>query len=94
MTLRTHFWMRTVVECILSDVQMPEMSGLEMLRNLNAQGIHIPVVFITAFCTDAIRKEALRIGAHACLSKPADHLVVLQFLEDVASGTNTPRLNH
>ena len=55
------------VHCILSDVQMPKMNGLEMLRALNAQGSQVPVIFITAFCTEAIQREALRAGAHACL---------------------------
>ncbi|MFJ5383783.1 response regulator transcription factor [Cupriavidus sp. CER94] len=77
--------------CILSDVQMPRISGLEMLRTLNAQGSQVPVIFITAFCTDAIRREALRAGAQACLCKPVDGAAVQRFLEDVASGALAPR---
>ena len=77
--------------CILSDVQMPKISGLEMLRTLNAQGSQVPVIFITAFCTDAIRREASRAGAQACLCKPVDGAAVQRFLEDVASGALTPR---
>ncbi len=76
----------STVHCIFSDVQMPKMGGLEMLRNLNAQGSQVPVIFITAFCTEAIRREALRAGARACLSKPVDESAVQQFLEGVASG--------
>lgn len=74
------------VHCILSDVQMPKMNGLEMLRALNAQGSQVPVLFITAFCTEAIRREALRAGAHACLCKPVEGIAVQQFLDGVASG--------
>ncbi|WP_066732763.1 response regulator transcription factor [Cupriavidus sp. D384] len=77
--------------CILSDVQMPKMNGLDMLRTLNAQGSQVPVIFITAFCTEAIRREALRAGAHACLCKPVDGAAVQRFLEDVASGALAPR---
>lgn len=77
--------------CIVSDVQMPKMSGLEMLRTLNAQGSAVPVIFITAFCTDAIRREALRAGAVACLCKPVEGAAVQQFLDDVASGTLASR---
>lgn len=77
--------------CILSDVQMPKIGGLEMLRTLNAQGSRVPVIFITAFCTEAIRREALRAGAHACLCKPVDGGAVQRFLEDVASGALAPR---
>ncbi|MDT6964581.1 MULTISPECIES: response regulator transcription factor [unclassified Cupriavidus] len=76
----------SLVQCILSDVQMPRTSGLELLRILNAQGSRVPVVFITAFCTEAIRREALRAGAQACLSKPVDEAAVQRFLDDVASG--------
>ena len=77
--------------CILSDVQMPKINGLEMLRTLNAQGSQVPVIFITAFCTEAIRREALRAGAQACLCKPVDGAAVQRFLEDVASGALAPR---
>lgn len=79
------------VTCIVSDVQMPRMSGLQMLRALNAQGSEVPVIFITAFCTEAIQREAMRAGAMACLSKPVDGAKLQVFLEEVASGSFSHR---
>ncbi|ESJ21487.1 response regulator receiver [Cupriavidus sp. HPC(L)] len=73
--------------CIISDIQMPAMSGLELLRLLRAQGSEIPVIFITAFCTEAIRREALRAGAVAFLCKPVNGAEIQHCLEIVASGS-------
>lgn len=73
--------------CIVSDIQMPAISGLEMLRILNAQGSRVPVIFITAFCSDAIRAEALNAGAVAFLCKPVNGTEIQRCLEGVASGT-------
>jgi FixJ family two-component response regulator len=72
------------VACIISDVQMPGMSGIEMQRTLVGDQRALPIIFITAFCTDAIRKEALAIGARSCLTKPVDGAAVQAFLEQVA----------
>lgn len=72
--------------CIISDIQMPAMSGLEMLRILRGQGSDIPVIFITAFCTEAIRREAVRAGAVAFLCKPVNGADIQHWLETVASG--------
>ncbi len=79
------------VACIISDVQMPKMNGLDMLRSLNAQGSTVPVIFITAFCTEAIRREALRAGAVACLAKPVDSAEIQRCLDGVASGSHASR---
>ncbi|MEN7528293.1 MULTISPECIES: response regulator transcription factor [unclassified Cupriavidus] len=75
----------TSVTCIVSDVQMPEMSGIEMLRLLKAQGSTVPVIFITAFCTESIRREALRAGALAFLCKPVNGAEIQRHLDAVAA---------
>ena len=58
--------------CLISDVQMPGMSGLQLHRKLIASGRRIPVIFITAFPDERVRKQALRAGAVCYLSKPFD----------------------
>jgi FixJ family two-component response regulator len=56
--------------CIISDVNMPGLNGLELQRRLVAQGRNIPFIFVTAFPDQAIRDRALKAGATGFLSKP------------------------
>jgi FixJ family two-component response regulator len=58
--------------CLISDVQMPGMNGLQLHRKLLASGSRVPVIFITAFPDERIRKQALEAGAVCYLSKPFD----------------------
>ncbi|MGA7264937.1 MAG: response regulator, partial [Stellaceae bacterium] len=58
--------------CLISDVQMPGMNGLQLHRKLLASGRHIPVIFITAFPDERVRKRAVAAGAVCYLSKPFD----------------------
>ena len=46
--------------CLISDVQMPGMNGLQLHRKLITSGRHIPVIFITAFPDERVRKRALK----------------------------------
>jgi FixJ family two-component response regulator len=56
--------------CIVADVQMSSMSGLDLLTHMHAQGYTVPFVFITAFPEESIRAHALRAGAIGFLAKP------------------------
>ena len=58
--------------CLISDVQMPGMSGLQFHRELLASGGRVPVIFITAFPDERMRKQALKAGAVCYLGKPFD----------------------
>ncbi|MPZ38297.1 MAG: response regulator [Rhizobiales bacterium] len=58
--------------CVLADVQMPGMTGIELQNLLRAQGRTIPMIFITAFFEESIKTRALEAGAVAFLSKPFD----------------------
>jgi FixJ family two-component response regulator len=60
------------ISCLIADVQMPGMNGLQLYRELVASGRRIPVIFITAFSNERVRKRALRAGAVCYLSKPFD----------------------
>jgi FixJ family two-component response regulator len=60
------------VACIICDVQMPGMTGVEMQNNLVAQGSTIPIIFITAFPSDELRRRVLANGAAAFMHKPLD----------------------
>jgi FixJ family two-component response regulator len=65
-------------ECLISDIRMPGMSGLELQAKLNAEGCRIPIVFITAHGDAKMRMQALRAGAVEFLAKPFDDEVLLE----------------
>ncbi|WP_218509961.1 response regulator transcription factor [Variovorax sp. dw_308] len=56
--------------CIVTDFQLPAMSGLELLTELRSRGNQTPVIVVTAHDTPALRQEAMRRGACAYLAKP------------------------
>ncbi|HVI08070.1 MAG TPA: response regulator [Candidatus Binatia bacterium] len=64
--------------CLIIDVRMPGMSGLELQSRLNAEHHSIPTIFITAHANTKMRMEALRAGAVEFLTKPFDNAVLLQ----------------
>ena len=57
---------------ILSDINMPGMTGLEMLPKVKAERPNVPVIMITAYGDDATRKRATELGAAGLLPKPID----------------------
>jgi FixJ family two-component response regulator len=69
------FLKSSVVErtsCIVADMHMPGMDGLKLQGKLIELGYRIPIIFITAFPDDHIRKRALESGAICYLTKPFD----------------------
>jgi FixJ family two-component response regulator len=57
-------------DCSVIDVQMPGMTGLEVLDHLNAAGLDVPVIFMTAHETEGAEEQAMRTGAVGFLRKP------------------------
>jgi CheY-like chemotaxis protein len=57
---------------ILSDINMPGMSGLEMLPKVKAARPNVPVIMITAYGDEATKKKATELGAAGLLTKPID----------------------
>lgn len=66
-------------DCSVIDVQMPGMTGLEVLDRLHAAGLDLPVVFMTAHDTEGAEEQAMRAGAVGFLRKPFadDELIAL-----------------
>jgi len=64
--------------CLIVDVRMPGMSGLELQENLNAEGCRIPTIFITAHGDAKMRAQALRAGAVEFLTKPFNDEVLIE----------------
>src|SRR5260370_1556896 len=58
--------------CLISDIRMPGMSGLELQARLNAESCKIPIIFITAHGDEKMRMQALRAGAVEFMAKPCD----------------------
>jgi FixJ family two-component response regulator len=58
------------VACLITDVQMPGMNGLDLQSCLRADGYDLPIVFISAFAEERARVRALKAGAVAFLRKP------------------------
>jgi FixJ family two-component response regulator len=56
--------------CLVLDLRMPEMSGLELQQTLRDDGHNIPIIIVTAHGEDTARTEALAAGAVAFLNKP------------------------
>ena len=67
--------------CLITDVAMPGMSGLELQERLRELDSSMPVIIITADTSRATRVRALRGGAHACLTKPVNDEVLFRHLE-------------
>src|SRR3979490_773237 len=63
--------------CLIADIRMPGMSGLELQARLNDEKISIPTIFITAHGDSRMRMQALRAGAVEFLAKPFDDEVLL-----------------
>jgi FixJ family two-component response regulator len=63
--------------CLIADIRMPGMSGLELQAKLNAEHCRIPTIFITAHGDTKMRMQALRAGAVEFLAKPFDDEVLL-----------------
>lgn len=78
------------VACVISDVQMPGMTGLQLQRRLIDDGITLPVIFISAFASDAVRRQALDDGALCVLSKPVDGAAILRCLETLQAERGEP----
>jgi FixJ family two-component response regulator len=75
--------------CVITDVQMPAMTGIELQAHLRAQGHRVPFIFITAFPVEISRRRALEAGSICFLTKPFDGDVLIKCLASALSGTRT-----
>ena len=69
-------------DCLITDVQMPGMTGIELQDRLIAQGRYLPVIFITAFPEMRARAQALASGAIGFLAKPFDDRNLISCLNE------------
>lgn len=64
--------------CVIADIQMPGMSGVELQTLLIAEGRHTPFIFMTAFHDEGVRARAMKAGAICFLSKPVDGQILIE----------------
>src|SRR3979409_1929985 len=72
--------------CLIADIRMPGMSGLELQAKLNAEHCRIPTIFITAHGDAKMRMQALRAGAVEFLAKPFDDETLLETVRAALEG--------
>lgn len=67
----------TEIACLIADIRMPGMSGLDLQAKLKAEGGSTPIIFITAHGDEKMRLQAMRAGAVGFLAKPFDAAILL-----------------
>ena len=67
--------------CLITDVQMPGLSGIDLQDRLIARGHRIPIIFITGYPDENVRIRAMKAGAVGFLSKPYNHDHLLGYLD-------------
>lgn len=72
-------------DCIITDIQMPGLSGIELTQRLRAQGRSVPVIMITARTEAGIEQKALASGAACFLRKPFEMDALIACIEDALS---------
>ena len=68
-------------KCVILDIRMPGMSGLELQRRLVSDGSHVRIIFVTAHADEETRAQTLSTGAVACLRKPFNEDALLKAVE-------------
>ena len=71
--------------CLITDQQLPGMSGTDLQKHLREAGYRTPVIFITAYLVPTVRERALAAGAVAFLTKPFDDAVLVDCLQNALS---------
>lgn len=79
------------IDCVIVDVRMPGLSGLELQERLNESGDRLPTIFMTSYSDDATRSRALSGGAVDFLGKPVDDQVLIRSLAEALAGSGRPR---
>ena len=72
--------------CLIVDIRMPKMSGLELQARLKQEECNVPIIFITAYDDAEIRAQAMKEGAVEFLAKPFNHQLLLKMLRGTLDG--------
>ncbi|WP_289163423.1 response regulator [uncultured Parasutterella sp.] len=74
----------SVTGCLISDIRMPGMTGLELQKEMNDRHIHLPIIFLTAHGDIDMAVSAVKAGAIEFLQKPVDQERLLKVVADCA----------
>lgn len=77
--------------CLICDIKIPGMDGIEIQKKLIALGSKLPVIFITGFDTEKTRSEAKKVGAAGYFRKPVDDQALLDAIHWALSGQVCPK---
>ncbi len=77
---------RNQIACLVADIRMPGMSGLELQAKLKAEGSRIPIIFVTAHGDAKMKMQAMNAGAVEFLSKPFDDEFFLEKVRAALKG--------
>lgn len=72
-------------DCLITDIKMPGISGLELQERLNALGSTLPVIVVTSAIDEQTRRRSMDAGAHAFLHKPVSETIILRQLQSALS---------
>lgn len=75
--------------CLLLDVQMPEIDGIELQRRLNEEGIRLPIIMLTAHGSIPMAVNAVRMGAFDFIEKPFNDDTLIKRIQDASAPTRT-----
>lgn len=78
--------------CLVTDVHMPDMTGVDLCEYLIAMGRAIPTILITAHAEDGVRQRMLGLGVACYLHKPLDEAVLMDCLRHAVAGGCKPRV--
>jgi FixJ family two-component response regulator len=82
---------RGKVACLILDIRMPRMSGLDLQARLKQEGSNIPIIFVSAYNDPEIQAQAMKGGAAAFLAKPFDHRPLLKTVRGILDGETLSR---
>jgi FixJ family two-component response regulator len=68
--------------CVIADVQMPGMTGADLQDRLIADGLHTPMIFMTAYSDKRVQKRVMDAGAFGFLSKPFDDECLIKCIDE------------
>lgn len=77
--------------CVITDVQMPGLSGVDLQSRMAAEGLDTPIIFMTAFTDESVQARAMKAGAVCFLSKPFEGRVLVKCLEEALSQNKAPQ---
>jgi FixJ family two-component response regulator len=80
--------------CVITDLQMPGMSGADLQDRLVADGLRTPMIFMTAYFDERVQKRVMDAGAFGFLSKPFDDEILIKCIDEALKGSAVEPTEH